>query len=223
MIYALTQVAEGEIAAYLDADTFMFSSPRPLYDTFTDYSIMITPHNFSPDNAFKARISGIFNAGMIFFRKDSVARSCLERWRKQCIEWCYNRREKDRFGDQLYLNEWPTLYPGVLSVDYPGVNLGPWNIKNYHIHRTDNKIFIDTVPLIWYHYHPLKLYEDTKGILQAYPVSIYNEHIYRPYIETLRRSLTLIRDTYDRSFSPLTDPRLGFVRRLKQEVLRRIS
>jgi len=45
----------------------------------------------------------------------------LNYFRKQCIEWCYNRSENGRYGDQLYMNDWPDKYEKVGIISNIGI------------------------------------------------------------------------------------------------------
>ncbi len=155
VLYVMDRVNQNEIVTYLDADVFLFSSPEKLYANFDDFSIIITPHRFSSQNMQKTVDSGLYNAGIIHFRNNDTAKKCLLYWRNQCLDWCYDERGVGRIGDQKYLEEWPELYDGVLSLEHKGVNLAPWNIKNYVIKKINNDIFVDDDPLIWYHFHQL--------------------------------------------------------------------
>lgn len=46
----------------------------------------------------------VFN--LFIFRNNQQGRKVLTWWRKACLEWCYNRFEDGRFGDQKYLDDW---------------------------------------------------------------------------------------------------------------------
>lgn len=117
-----------QIAAitYLDADLYFFSSPQPIFDEFDSHSILIHEHRFY--EAFKpAAIFGRFNVGLLCFRRDASALEALRWWRDRCNEWCYKRLEDGRFGDQLYLEDWPERFNGVRVLEHIGAGVAPWN------------------------------------------------------------------------------------------------
>lgn len=210
-LHVMKTLADGETLTYLDSDTFLFSSPGALYEKLVGTSLAITPHDFSPPDKEKEHRLGIYNAGWIYMRKDAMALSCLTHWRAQCIEWCFNRHEEGRFGDQKYLNEWPRLYPGsVTELRNCGVNVGPWNLRGH------------VGALVWYHFHGLKLYRDGSGALRAYPVSVLNPHIYTPYLAALSEAMLKIQKA-DPGFIFKTDPPLGLLRFVKQRVMKLLT
>ncbi len=215
-------IPAGEGLAWLDSDQFLFASPHGLYEHMKNSSIVIVPHRFSPPNPGKESMVGIYNAGWIFIRNDANGRQCLTEWRAQCIEWCYDRKEDGKFGDQPYLNAWPQKYAGVMSLDWIGVNAGPWNLPGKKVRKEGENIYLDGESLIFYHFHGLRLYLSRSGKLRWYPVSIINNTIYPPHLRSLERCLARIR-SIDPSFTFRAYPPLGFLRRIKQELVRAVS
>ena len=93
---------------------------------------------------------------MVTFRNDVRGRRALERWRAQCLEWCYDRVEDGRFADQAYLDDWPDVLEGVIVVDTPGIGLGPWNASRFVIDVKGTEPRVDGAPLVFYHFHNFK-------------------------------------------------------------------
>lgn len=196
LLYILRNLNEADIVTYLDADLFFFSSPEPIYDEIVDYSISIIGHRFYPEISYLEKY-GIYNVGWISFRNDENSLNCLRWWRKHCIEWCYNRVENGRFGDQKYLDDWPARFQKVVVIQHKGANLAPWNLANYMVSRHKNRLWVDGEPLIFFHFHNLKrinkwLY---RQILDIYKVRLSRamlQKIYLPYIKTLLKQTRVI-------------------------------
>ena len=219
LTFLLTKTAPGAFAAYLDADTFFFASPESFYRAHTDASLMIVPHHFPPSKKEREALVGIFNAGVLFFRNDANAKECLAEWRKQCLAWCYNRKEPGRFGDQIYLEAWPKRYTGVRILAEKGADAGPWNIGQYQIREKVGVLWLDEDPLILFHFHGLILYRGSTGIIGAYPVSMGDSRLYKPYLAALRSADRLIQEA-DPSFSFALVQKPGLVRFVKQYLFR---
>lgn len=156
---------------YLDADLLFFSSPEPIFEEVGDDSTVIVEHRFSP-RFQESIINGRYNVQWVGVRRDADGLETLHWWRDRCIEWCYYRLEDDRMGDQKYLDQWITRFRGVHELQHIGGGVGPWNFANYAIHEVDDKILIDDVPLIFYHFHSFRILE--KGDYVAMP-AIYTE------------------------------------------------
>jgi UDP-glucose 4-epimerase len=138
---------------YLDADLFFYQSPDLIFDEIGDGSIAITPHKFSPAHKPSERY-GIFNVAWITWRNDEMGRKCLADYRRNCLDWCYDREEDGKFADQKYLDSWPTDYSGVVSLEHKGINVALWNLENYEVtRRDDGTLHIDEQPLIFFHFH----------------------------------------------------------------------
>ena len=54
-LYVLKINPEIQDIAYLDADTFFYSTPQPIYDEFVNYDALIVKHNYSPQFAQKEK------------------------------------------------------------------------------------------------------------------------------------------------------------------------
>lgn len=127
--WLLRKHPEIDRVTYLDADLFYFANPSPIFAAMdaAGASVLITAHRF-PSWLEHYERHGTFNVGVLAFRNDPAGRTCLETWRAQCLEWCYDRIEGERYADQKYLDEWPTrLGSALLVLEHPGVNMAPWN------------------------------------------------------------------------------------------------
>ena len=116
----------------MDADLFFFADPQPILDEVGDDSIGLIEHRF-PENLADLEKYGRFNVGWMTFRNDPIAVSCLQIWREQCIEWCYDRLESGRFAEQKYLDEWPARFPRTRIIQHRGANVAPWNLERFEI------------------------------------------------------------------------------------------
>lgn len=154
--YLMPEVASGEWLTYLDADLYFYGSPEPVFDELSDASVGIIAHRF-PERLRHLERHGIYNVGFLAFRQDQAAEECLGRWREQCLEWCYDRVEDGRFGDQKYLDAWPTECRDVHVIEHPGAGLAPWNFSRYAISPDRAAPMVDGKPLVFYHFHALKL------------------------------------------------------------------
>lgn len=216
--YIMRRIQPDEGVTYLDADLFLCSDPIPLYTSLQDVSIAITPHRFSPPDPEKERLVGKYNAGWIYMKNDATAEACLNRWHGQCIAWCYYRYEDGKLGDQMYLDEWVGRYPNVRDIADIGVNAGPWNMRGKAVLR-HNRLTLDDQPLVWYHFHAIKMYLDRRGKLRPYPVSIVDPYLYALYFEDLNEATRRLRRV-DPSYTVVADPHPGFARILKQHLFR---
>lgn len=142
---------------YLDADLLFFSPLQPLFDEIDDASIAIIEHRFIP-RLSAYTVNGRFNVEWVTFRRDEQGLTCLRRWREQCIEWCFNRLEDGRMGDQKYMDEWPATYSSLCIIQHLGAGVAPWNYGNYEITMDRKGISIDGMPLIFYHFHQLQMH-----------------------------------------------------------------
>jgi len=193
--YLITKYPELAEMTYLDSDLYFYSSPEPIFQEMGNNSVLIVRHNYSPALKYLEKKAGIYNVSLVAFKNDRNGLSCLNYWREQCLDWCYNRHEDGKFGDQKYLDAWPKEFPGVQVISHPGANVAPWNIDQY---RIDEQMLINGRPLIFYHFHTLKVTGPSHFQLHSsfYRLSSKaHQYIYQPYIDEIKSLINLISKT----------------------------
>lgn len=201
--YVLRNHPEVDTITYLDADLFFFSNPSPIYEELGDGSVLVVGHRFPSHLSYLERY-GIYNVGLLSFRRDDVASRCLDRWRRQCLEWCYDRVEEGRFADQKYLDDWPTYFPRVVVLKNKGAGLAPWNVANYKLRVDNRQVLVDSDRLIFFHFHGLRqagkwLYDPGLANYGVRADMRLKQHIYGPYIQELEKAshrLSLFADRF---------------------------
>jgi hypothetical protein len=148
------------------------------------------PHRFPPELACLERC-GRYNVGWVSFRNDATGLSCAQWWRARCLEWCYDRLENGRYADQRYLDEWPTRFEGVRTLEHKGANLAPWNVSQYTLSYRSNAVWVDDDPLVFYHFHGLRrsgvVVDPQLWNYHAKLTRTLRENVYRPYLRCLLR------------------------------------
>lgn len=190
-LYILKNHPKVDLITYVDADLFFFSELSPIYEELGNNSILIIGHRFSLKNKDN-EVNGVYNVGFLSFRNDDVGIKCLIWWRSRCLEWCYDRIEEGRYADQKYLDDWPTRFPRVVVLKYKGVGVAPWNIENYSVHLKNEEIWVDSQPLVFFHFHKLNqigrwLYETHLPEVILKKASLLRRNIYGAYLLELYR------------------------------------
>ena len=176
---------------YIDADLFFYSNPKVLIDEMGNNSILITEHHYSPEYV-KSLIFGKYCVQFITFRSDVNGLTALRWWRKACIEWCYNREEDRKFGDQKYLDDWTQRFEGVHDLQHFGGGVAPWNVQQYEF-QSSNEKFIGkekssgkVFDLVFYHFHYVRTYNNGTVDLGNFILSDdVIKLFYRPYLRLL--------------------------------------
>lgn len=147
--YFLTKY-ELEDITYLDSDLFFLKAPKVVYDEIAGSSVAITEQGLSEKDA---GLYGKYCVQYMYFKNDQEGRKTLKWWRDRCIEWCFQRFEDGKYGDQRYLEEFPRLSPTLRVINNPGVGIAPWNMGRYVYQG--NSILKDGIeyPFIFYHMH----------------------------------------------------------------------
>lgn len=173
---------------YLDSDIYFFSSPESLYEEMGDASVLIIPHNYEKKLRYLENKSGKYNVAFIIFKNNDCGKRVLSEWKDKCLDWCYNKYEEGKFGDQKYLDYWQNDYNCVYVSKNLGADVAPWNVSKYQIEKKENFVFANNQKIIFYHTHTLRITKD-KGIQLA--SSFYNfsknvrEYIYDEYIKNV--------------------------------------
>jgi hypothetical protein len=131
--HVLSKFAETN-CTYVDSDLVFYSDPNSLIKEMIDKnkSVLITEHRFSPiARLYEKKRAGKFCVQFMTFLNSIESLKVLDRWRSQCINWCYSRYEDGKFGDQKYLDEWPEIYENIHILQNHGGGIAPWNIQKY--------------------------------------------------------------------------------------------
>ena len=189
-----TEVCE---LTYVDSDLFFYSSPSPIFEEFREHSVLIHGHRFSPD-LIKLEKYGKYNVGLLSFRRDEDGMKVLDWWRDRCNEWCYSRVEDGKFGDQLYLNDWPEKFRGVKILEHIGAGVAPWNHIQYsYATGPGGRVLVDGFPLVFYHFHCLAMIIPELILPANDQYYVLKEEIIRlchlPYIQSLNESILKIK------------------------------
>jgi hypothetical protein len=168
---------------YLDADLWFRKSPLIIIRDFLDSEkgILITDHSFSYQHDYSNK-AGQYCVQFITFKKNNAVH-IRRRWQRQCVDWCYNKYDNGKFGDQKYLDEWPVLYPNDIHVmSNKEWALAPWNITRFPY---GNSVF--------YHFHQLKIINKNFCYFGNYelPNNIRQE-IYMSYVNDIKMAFELL-------------------------------
>lgn len=194
-LYVLSQNPEIDLITYLDSDIYFFSTPEPIFEELGDKSILIVEHRFAERHKCRV-VNGIYNVEWVSFRRDANGLACLKRWREQCNEWCFNRLEDGRMGDQKYLDEWPERYAGVHVLQNIGGGVAPWNFERYAIEKMDGRVYVDKTPLVFYHFHQFRIFSFDQFFFMPDLYTVERDvpmEIYQPYVSAIRESIALVR------------------------------
>jgi hypothetical protein len=184
-------VPEADGTMYVDADMLFFASPDIVFDAIGDAPAAVIPHNFSPSARQGREKFGLYNAGWSAFRRTPEGETCLNWWLERSIEWCYDRVNDDgRYANQAYLDHFQRIAPHTRVLSHKGFNCAPWNVGGYRVSLRDGHVFVDDQPLVFFHFHGLKLhynalYFDCHREYGAPTTRIVRNCVYRPYIRRL--------------------------------------
>ncbi len=195
-LYVFNHSTDVDLVTYIDADLFFFSDPTPLFEELAGSSVAIIGHRFPP-HLRHLETHGIYNVGWLSFRRDENGLACLRWWRDRCIEWCYDRLEGNRYGDQKYLDDWPQRFRGVRVLDHKGANLAPWNVTNYSLRFEAGQILVDEQPLLFFHFHGLKevfpyVFDTNLKPYGGGSIPLLKPLVYRPYLRELYSTYKVI-------------------------------
>lgn len=178
---------------YLDADMEFYHDPAILLEEAGGKDVLITDHWYSPKYD-QSEESGRFCVQFVFFRNTTNGLSILRWWADSCIDWCYDRVEDGKFGDQKYLDHWETKFAQVHVLQNRGGGVAPWNIQQYQLRTENGKPFVmheserEWKPMVFFHFHGLKFYrEEMVQITTAiYDVNDeWKKKIFFPYVRRL--------------------------------------
>lgn len=186
--YLFKQVPDIKTMVYFDADCFLFDNLDSLYEEAENSDVLITPQWFPAGKEYHSEDKGAYNAGCIVFQNNTNGNKVLDRWKQQCLDWCYHRLENGKLGDQMYLNAWPQEYANVVVSKNIGLNAAPWNIGQRRVELADGLVKIDGRILLMYHFHGFKIYSPHKYAYTDYDISADTKKIiYNAYVNSIKK------------------------------------
>ena len=188
-IHYILENFQVENCTYLDADLCFYSNPKVLIDEMeaSGKSVLITSHRYTR-RYDQSLLRGKYCVQFMYFKNNTEGREVLSWWRERCLEWCYNRVEDGKFGDQKYLDDWCTRFPYVHELEHLGGGIAPWNCQQYDFAKKEGEIQLsqnsETYSAVFFHFHGVKLYEGENVIFapRSYALSKQVRHLfYQPY------------------------------------------
>jgi hypothetical protein len=169
-------------ATYVDADLFFLADPRILLDELdqSGKQVLITEHAYAPEYD-RSHDSGRFCVQFLTFDRSDRARKVMRWWQERCLEWCFARYENGKFGDQVYLDQWPTLFGDRVHIARQvEKTLAPWNVRHF---AQQSRTPLDPV---FYHFHGLRLRANRRArLFRFYDVGLAGLAIYDQYLLAL--------------------------------------
>lgn len=169
---------------YIDSDLFFLNDPKVVFDEIGEKSIAVTEHN-NIDSSMSGRFCVQFN----YFKNDEEGRTALKWWRDSCVEWCFDRYENGKYGDQRYVDQFPQRYKSLCIVRNLGAGIGPWNMNRYNF--TDHTLQFEgrEYDFVFFHMHGIKSeFKDDKLILRCVDCVVDDQTqklFFEPYAELL--------------------------------------
>ncbi|TCO79063.1 putative nucleotide-diphospho-sugar transferase [Marinisporobacter balticus] len=184
--HIINQVKDINQVTYLDADTYFFSDPSAILEEVANCSVLLSKHNFTRNLKSVESLCGKYNSGFVSFKRDENEFSALKWWKEKCLEWCDDKADKGKFGDQKYLDEIPLIFSGVCEIKTTGVNIGFWNHGRYKANIYNGKVHINNVALILYHFAGFRLLNEREFLFKVGFKKEFTSYIYDPYIKVLQ-------------------------------------
>ena len=208
-IYYILEHYKEPICTYIDADTYFYQDPEILIDEMrkSGKSVLITPHRFSPENQY-LEINGKYCVEFNTFVNNTDGLSVLKKWKQDCLDCCTSVNDGVHFGDQKYMDTWPTDYPDIVHVcQNPGAGTAPWNIELYKLannerhevcYKTNNAI----VPIVFHHFQHvtyINRHEIKVGIPCNRNTVDYNliDSLYINYLGKIEQKKVFLEDSYN--------------------------
>ncbi|MDF2889728.1 MAG: putative Glycosyltransferase [Clostridia bacterium] len=211
ILYIFENYQEVDRIIWLDGDTQMLSDPIDIYDEWSEHSIILTEQYYTDHHESLIKTYGRFQAGFIGFMKDFVGIHCLKWWQRKCIDWCYFTAEEGRWADQKYLDNVPELYENICIVKSLGINMTPFTLYRLNFEQQkyfgikDNKLFINNIKLVLFHYYGFRYYDENNIDLCSYWMKFTRnsiEYVYIPYIKACKAAMKEI-ELIKKDYNPL--------------------
>jgi lipopolysaccharide biosynthesis glycosyltransferase len=174
-----------EQLVYLDSDLYFFGSLESTLVPVQNFDVGIVPHRFDDIDAH-LNMYGIYNVGLVYFKRNSLALETLEWWAKSCLQSTKLEVTEKAFGDQKYLDYFKLMKASVYVFNSHGHNTAPWNNRSAELLKAGD-IGIRGEKLYYYHFSGLRIYRRfaTLGFTsyRKKPNKIMKRNVYKRYIK----------------------------------------
>jgi hypothetical protein len=181
--------ADASVArvTYLDADLWFRKSPDAIFRELdaAGKGVLITDHGYAPEHDQTAT-SGQYCVQFVTFTRGS-SEIVRKWWEDRCVDWCFDRFEDGKFGDQKYLDDWPErFFAHVHVLSNSALTLAPWNATRFPYGEG-----------VTWHFHGLRILKPTPQSYEVdygpYPLpDVTRENVYLPYVADLSRAIRVI-------------------------------
>lgn len=168
---------------YIDADLFFLKNPAPIFKEFNDSgkNVLITDHGYAPEYD-RSATSGQYCVQFMTFNRHG-GENVRRWWQDRCLEWCFDRFEEGKFGDQKYLDHWPELFKEDVHVlQNEHFALAPWNATRFPFSGG-----------IFYHFQGFRILKNSVVDLAFYPLpAVLILGVYDKYIQKIDEACLLL-------------------------------
>lgn len=181
---SLSLLADFSKVIFLDPDTCLYSSVKPILRDLDNHSIVLTPHYTTPqtDDISESDVGmmrfGSFNLGFFGVRDSEEGRRFLQWWSNRCLQFSYMETQFGLSTDQKWVSIAPCFFQDLYVSFDLGYNAAPWNSFERKITKdTDGHYMVNQkFPLIFFHFSNF----DPKDVQYLNKRSCYEKNMERP-------------------------------------------
>lgn len=173
---------------YIDADLWFRKNPAIIFEEFeaSRKDVLVTEHSYAPEYD-QTPTSGRFCVQFVTFTRIG-GETVRKWWEERCLEWCHARYEDGKFGDQMYLDDWPDRFGTRLHIlSNKELMLAPWNATRFPY----------ACSVCW-HFHGVRIVNrlgrNKYGIdCGEYPIPpVTMRYVYCEYVKDLQSAFSMI-------------------------------
>ena len=150
-------LSEGfDTATYLDPDIQIFGKLDEGIAASLKFGVALTPHRLTPQTPsiqdpgdLEFLRYGVFNLGYITVSR--LGDQFLEWWASRLIYFSTRYPRSAVFTDQKWIDLTPAYF-AYGKISNPGYNVAPWNLSERNLLKSKNQYFVDTSPLVFFHF-----------------------------------------------------------------------
>jgi hypothetical protein len=149
-----------ERVIFLDPDTCLFHSVKPILEELEGGSVVLTPHYTTPQSNDLGESDlgmmrfGSFNLGFFAVRRSEQSVKFLEWWSDRCMQLCFMESQFGLSVDQKWVSIAQCFFHDIVVSFNPGYNVAAWNSYERFITRdaSGNYMVNGAFPLVFFHF-----------------------------------------------------------------------